>query len=179
MSRRILMCGTFALAGGIALGAQTGQPPAPRAETPAAGVVASVTLTGCLEPFVAESAASPSDESAAQTPAGVKFMLTQANGQATPAPAAGGGGGATAERDQKYLLLSSPTLALAPHVNHTVKVVGTITPQPAPGATAEDKLADPSRAETNLPAGPRPEAYRLNLVEVSTITMVAKTCGGK
>lgn len=172
MSRRILMCGTFAFATGAALAAQTTPP---RVEKPAAGVVASVTLTGCLQRVPAEMSAGGSDERPAM-PAGVTHMLTMADGVAVPAPAAGAGGAATAERDRKFLLLASPTLALAPHENHTVKVVGTITPQPAPGATTEEKIAEPSRAETNLPAGPTPEAYRLNLVEVGSITMVSRTC---
>lgn len=176
MSRRILMCGTAALACGAVLAAQTAQPP--RVEKPAAGVVAAVTLTGCLQRVPADLATGGSDERPA-VPAGVTHILTMADGVAIPAPETGAGGAPTVERDRRFLLLAGPTMPLAPHENHTVKVVGTITPQPAPGATTEEKIAEPSRAETNLPAGPTPEAYRLNLVEVASVTMVSRSCDGK
>ena len=179
MSSRFLMCGTFALAGSVGLFAQASPtvPPRAQGEKPVAGVVATVTLTGCLERWHADPAAASSDETAAKAPAGAEFMLTNVDGQVAPAPAAGGSTTPRQEHDKKYLLLSSPTLNLAAHVNHTVTIAGSITPQPSEGASPAEKIAEPSRAETNLPSGPRSEAYRLNLVEVSTVTMVARSCG--
>jgi hypothetical protein len=58
-----------------------------------------------------------------------------------------------------------------------VKVVGSIAPQPSEGASAVDRAVDPSRAETNLPEQPASEAYRTNLIEVSSLTMVSRSCG--
>ncbi len=172
MGRLILMCGTLGLAAGTVLGAQT---PPPQTEKPVAGVVATVTLTGCLERWTSEATPSPDGAPPEKAPAGAEFVLTNVAGQ-TASATAGAAATPARERGARYLLLSSPTMAFAPHLNHTVTVVGSITPQPSEGASAAERIAEPSRSETNLPAGPRSEAYRLNLVEVSKLTMVSATC---
>ncbi len=173
MGRLILICGTLCVAVGTIIGAQT---PAPQTEKPVAGVVATVTLTGCLERWSNEATPSPDGAPGAKAPAGAEFVLTNVEGQTASATGAGATSAPTREHDARYLLLSSPTMAFAPHLNHTVTVVGSITPQPSEGASPAERIADPSRAETNLPAGPRSEAYRLNLVEVAKMTMVSNTC---
>ncbi len=178
MSRLFLIwCASLAGAGGAGLVAQT--PPAvpkPAPEKSVAGVVASVTLTGCLERWSSEAAPSPTGAPAEKAPAGAEYVLTQVEGQV--APAAPSGGAPTAQREQgtRYLLLSSPSTNFASHLNHKVKIVGTIAPQPSEGASPAEQIAEPSRAETNLPAGPPSEAYQINLIEVSSLTMVARTC---
>ncbi|MEP7116941.1 MAG: hypothetical protein ABI880_05135 [Acidobacteriota bacterium] len=175
MSKLLLICGTLTLTAGTSLLAQsrpaTRTPP--EAEKPVAGVVASIVLTGCLERW--SDAAMKTGAAADTAPAGAEFVLTTVDGNITP-PAGAAGREKTAPK-ARYLLLSSPTMNYAQHVNHIVKVVGSIAPQPAEGASVADRIAEPGRAETNLPAGPTSEAYRLNLVEVASLTMVAKTCG--
>lgn len=178
MSRRLLMWGgALALAAGPGLFAQTppAKPKPGQGEKPVAGVVASVTLTGCLARWSDEAAASPTGASAT-APAGAEYVLTRVEGQVASATSAGATPAKPAH-DTRYLLLSSPKVNLVTHLNHKVQIVGTIAPQPSEGASLAESIAEPSRAETNLPAGPTSEAYRLNLVEVSSLTMVSPTCG--
>ncbi len=141
--------------------------PQPKPET---GSVASITVTGCLERWAPAVPDGASDPSAERPPAGAEFVLTSRERETG---AAGDAGIASAKR---YLLLANPGVNYAAHLRHTVKVVGTITPQPAPGASPEDRAIDPGARETNLPQRPGPESYRMNLVEVSSLEMVAEKC---
>jgi hypothetical protein len=180
MSKVFLMsCGTIALASATGLYAQTSPatPPPGQGDKAVAGVVASVTLTGCLERWSSQATASPTGAPTEKAPAGAEFVLTQVDGQTASATAAGGGTPTATEQDKQYLLLSSPSIDLPAHLNHKVKIVGTIAPQPSEGASAVDRMIEPSSSETNLPQDRRSEAYRANLIEVSSLTMVARSCG--
>jgi hypothetical protein len=144
-------------------------------DKPKTGVVATVTATGCVERWrpIAPAMAQPNSHA----PSGVEYVLTHVEGVTQSATAAGGGVPESTSPTTRYLLLPDPARAFASHLNHRVKIVGTIAPQPADGATATDQLTDPSSSETNLPAGPRPAAYQDNVVEVSTLTVISKGCG--
>jgi len=171
-----MSCGSIAFAASTALFAQTAPPPSASAQKPLAGVVASVTLTGCIERWSSEATPSPTGAPTEKAPAGAEYVLTNVDGQAASANAAGGGKPTQAQAEKRYLLLSTSKQDFAPHVNHTVKIVGTIAPQPSEGASPAERAIDPSKSETNLPERPS-EAYQANLVEVSSLTMVSRECG--
>jgi hypothetical protein len=166
---RVIHCAAFVLVSGLTAVAQA---PAQKSDT---GVVATLSITGCLERW-APNPAGGGDPAAAKPPAGVRYMLTQAEGQAAsatsntaaPQPAA---------RHERYLLLDAKGVDYAAHVNHRVRIAGTIAPQPSTGASPLQQVIDPSTRETNLPARPEAESYDGNLVDVSALTMVAKSCG--
>lgn len=170
MTTPVLSCSTILLALGVVLAptASRAQTPSPKPET---GAVASVTVTGCLERWSAAKPDGASDPAADAPPAGAEYMLTSQDPDPASRAAASG-----PESKKRYLLLDNPKVDYAAHLRHTVTVVGTITPQPTPGASAEDRAIDPSTRETNLPLRPEPAAYRLNLVEVSSLKMVSNEC---
>lgn len=187
MSNTILIwCGTLAL--GTALGAQA-NPAVPQVPTghavpqvqtqppPAPAIVATITATGCLERWRADAGSSPAVAAGDKGPAGVTYMLTHVQGETHSASAAGTGKTDTTAPQTRYLLLPDAKLEFAAHLNHRVKITGTIAPQPSAGASPLDAIADPATRETNLPADDKSEAYRDNLVEVSALTMVARACG--
>ena len=165
-SGHALRCLAFVLLSGIVTAAQA---PTQKSET---GVVATLSVTGCLERWAPDAAAG--GDAAANPPAGVHFVLTQAVGQSASAtsnsPAA-----QTAPTPERYLLLDNTSVDYAAHLNHRVRIAGTIAPQPSTGASLAQQLADPSTRETNLPAKAETASYGGNLVDVSALTMVART----
>lgn len=146
------------------------QAPGQKSDT---GVVATLSVTGCLVRWVPD--ASPGGGAAAKPPAGVEFMLTDAQGQSASATS-----GAPAPRPapapKRYLLLENKTVDYAAHVNHRVRIAGSIAPQPSTGASLAQQIAEPSTRETNLPAHAETASYDGNLVDVSSLTMVASSC---
>ena len=163
-----LLCSTMQPRGAL-LHAQAGPP--------SAGVVASITATGCLERWNSDQEASATGAPPDAPPAGAHYVLTQVEGREASATAAGGGTPGKPNRDTRYLLLTKTAADFDAHLHHTVKVVGTIAPQPTEGALPSERAADPSRSETNLPNGPERRSYRDNLIEVSSLTMVSAKCG--
>jgi hypothetical protein len=148
------------------------QAPGQKSET---GVVATLTVTGCLVRWAPDPGAAV-DPATAKPPAGVEYMLTEAEGQAASATSDGATPQPTAKRE-RYLLLPAKSVNYAAHLNHRVRIVGTIAPQPSTGASPAQLIVDPSSRETNLPARPEAESYDGNLVDVSALTMVARSCG--
>lgn len=148
----------------------TAQAPAQKSET---GVVATVQLTGCLERWAPESGAAV--DAAAKPPAGVQYMLTSVEGQAASATSSAPARQPVAAAG-RYLLLESKGVDYAAHVNHRVRIAGTIAPQPSTGASPAQQAVDPSSRETNLPVRPEAESYDGNLVDVSSLTMVSRAC---
>lgn len=170
--RLLFFCGSVTLAAATATAqTHTEQKPAQPA-TPSTGVVATVTATGCVERWSPEAG-----ETATKAPDGVEYVLTHIEGRTASATTAGA---PTPERTPpaaRYLLLSEPKLNLGAHVNHRVRIDGTVAPQPTQGASLADNLTNPAARETNLPEGPEPKSYRDNLIDVSSLTMVAPACG--
>ncbi|MEP6783165.1 MAG: hypothetical protein ABI983_05810 [Acidobacteriota bacterium] len=112
-----------------------------------------------------------------KAPDGVQFVLTRIDGRTESATAAGGGTPEQTPPASRYLLLPQPALNLAAHLNHRVRIDGTIAPQPTEGASLADNLTNPAARETNLPDGPESKSYRDNVIDVVTLTMVAGSCG--
>ena len=135
-------------------------------------MVATVTATGCLERW----APTPGD-TAGKAPDGVQFVLTGIEGLTASATSAGVGTSEKTPPAARYLLLPQPSMNLAAHLNHRVKIDGTIAPQPSEGASLADNLSNPAARETNLPEGGESKSYRDNLIELSSLTMVAGSCG--
>ena len=161
-------CLACVLLAGTAMAAQaSGQ----KSET---GVVATLSVTGCLQRWAPDSVTA-GETAAAQPPAGVQFMLTDAEGRAASATSTAARA-QTAPTPQRYLLLESKTVDYAAHVNHRVRIGGTIAPQPSTGASLAQQIVDPSTRETNLPAKAETASYDGTLVDVSGLTMIAPTC---
>lgn len=143
------------------------------AQTSKTGVVATLSVTGCLERWAPD--AGSGGDAAAKPPAGVQFMLTHAQGQSASATS-GAPTTQAAPSPDRYLLLESKTVDYAAHLNHRVRITGTIAPQPSTGASLAQQIEDPSTRETNLPAKAETASYDGNLVDVSGLTMVARSC---
>ena len=102
-------------------------------------------------------------------------MLTDAQGQSASATS-GAPAPQSAPAPRRYLLLENKTVDYAAHVNHRVRIAGSIAPQPSTGASLAQQIVDPSTRETNLPAQAETASYDGNLVDVSELTMVASGC---
>lgn len=166
-TRGLIWCVPMTL---VATLAQAQQPPqAAQAKT---GVVATVTATGCVERWSPQ----PGDTTG-KPPDGVQFVLTHIDGKTASATTAGAPATEKTPPEARYLLLPQPSLNLAAHLNHRVRIDGTIAPQPSPGASVAEVVANPAARETNLPEQPESKSYRDNLIDVSSLTMVAGTCG--
>lgn len=137
------------------------------------GVVAALSVTGCLVRWAPD--ASSGGGAAAKPPAGVEFMLTDAQGQSASATSASPSA-QPAPAPKRYLLLENKTVDYAAHLNHRVRIDGSIAPQPSTGASVAQQIVDPSTRETNLPAQAETASYDGNLVDVAALTMVARSC---
>ena len=164
---QITSCLACVLLAGTTIAAQA---PGKKSDT---GVVATLSVTGCLERWAPDPAASA--DAAAKPPAGVLFMLTHAEGQSASATSESPSA-QTAPAPERYLLLESKTVDYAAHLNHRVRIAGTIAPQPSTGASLAQQIVDPATRETNLPEKAETASYSGNLVDVSALTMVAKSC---
>jgi hypothetical protein len=149
--------------------------PDPQVGKATTGVVATVTATGCLERWTPTATAEA--QPMPKGPDGVEYVLTQVEGRSRSATAEGGGVAERTPARTRYLLLPDPSIAFATHLHQRVKIVGSIAPQPAEGASEQDQAINPSSSETNLPQGAKSEAYQDNLVEVAKLTVVARSCG--
>jgi hypothetical protein len=166
-TRVLIWCGSALLIGSVVHAQQP--PQAAQAKT---GVVATVTATGCVERWTPQ----PGDTTT-KPPDGVQFILTHIEGKTASATTAGAPATEKTPPAAHYLLLPQPSLNLAAHVNHRVRVDGTIAPQPTEGASPADVAINPAARETNLPEAPESKSYRDNLIDVKSLTMVAGTCG--
>ena len=170
MNRAIASWSTALAMTGLSLGAQVptpAKPPAPSKEVPAAPV----SVTGCLRAWsdgAAEPAATPSESRAAGL---VRFTLTQI--EQTMGAAAADDPSRTEEL--RVLLVPTPAIDLAAHVNTKVTVTGTLaaaaddsravgTSGQQPGTGADEKLQKPREAH----------AYR-NMA-VTSVKTSAKSC---
>jgi hypothetical protein len=154
------------LLSGVVAAQATGQ----KSET---GVVATLSVTGCLARWAPDGSAGGG--AAEKPPAGVEFMLTDAQGQSASATS-NAAAPQPAPAPRRYLLLDNKTVDYAAHVDHRVRIAGTIAPQPSAGASLAQQIVDPSTRETNLPSQAETASYDGNLVDVSALTMVARTC---
>ncbi|MEO7156257.1 MAG: hypothetical protein ABI039_01770 [Vicinamibacterales bacterium] len=156
------------LSGSVTAAQAPGQP-----QPSKTGVVATLSVTGCLVRWAPDSTTNA--DAAPKPPAGVQFMLTHGQGLAASATS-NAPTTQPAPSPDRYLLLESKTIDYAAHLNHRVRIDGTIAPQPSTGASLAQQIEDPSTRETNLPAKAETASYDGNLVDVSTLTMVARSC---
>jgi hypothetical protein len=165
--RLLIWCAPLTLIATLAQAQQS--PQTAQAKT---GVVATVSATGCVERWTPQ----PGD-TAVKPPDGVLFVLTRIDGKTASATTAGAPTVEKTPPASRYLLLPQPSLNLAAHLNHRVRIDGTIAPQPTQGASLAEAVTNPAARETNLPDGPEAKSYRDNLIDVSSLTMVARSCG--
>ena len=172
MGNRVLFfCGILTLAVTASAGQSLNQQQPAQPAKPSTGVVATVSATGCVERWSPQQG-----EATTKAPDGVEFVLTRVEGKTASATAATAGTSERTPPATRYLLLSQPELHLGSHLNHRVRIDGTIAPQPTQGASLTESLANPASRETNLPEGPEPKSYRDNLIDVSSLTMVSREC---
>jgi len=175
--------------------AQPGQPTQPRQPTPPpgqptqpgqgttpsrpespmpsqTGAAREVTLTGCLARDTAKPAADGQTTDA--------FLLTNARtatgaGQAAQAPAASAG-----DMGQRYRLMAKGDVNFTPHLNHQIRVTGTMmdaatmgrgdTPAPGSPTTGSSTPGSSTSGSATVPAP---------IFHVTQLTMVSATCEAK
>ena len=141
-------------------------PPAPRpAPTPSPGMTkqsdpATLTVTGCLKAW--DASVAPSDPALAGAAAG-RFLFTNiqppARGTAEP--------GRVPPANTQYVVTSEPDVNLAAHVNHTVRIEGTVA--------VSDAAANPAQGHTGRSAS---NADRWAGLKATSLTMVSSACTG-
>ena len=176
----IAACGVL-VAGTLTLSAQAPAPapqtPRPSPNTPARTDDKTMTVTGCLKPADAsQTAPAPSATPSTTAPAS-RFMLTNveadtgsAAGGSTstakpsrPAPEESPAAGTMTSAGNRYILMPDAGVNLAAHVNHKVRITGT--------------LSDKADTKTAAPAEPRAGAMTTPAtIAVSAVTMVSATC---
>jgi hypothetical protein len=180
--------GAIAVAGTLTLSAQTPTPPTPRAQTPTPSPSTpsrtddkTMTLTGCLKAQDASmDAGRPASAPSSGTAAAGKFVLTtvEGNSMATSKPDATTPGStmpsASNAGGKQYALTAGAGVNLAAHVNHQVRVTGTLD------AAAK---ADPTKpSSTARPGEASPSGDRMGMdkawptLAVTSVTMISSSC---
>lgn len=167
-------CSALVMAGGLTVSAQTVRPPSPQPtpSTPARTDSNTITVTGCLQGLDATGAP-------ALSPATATRYLVANIEPATPTSGAEPGergSAATEATAPQYVLMAEPSVNLAQHVNHKVRLTGKVTaPEPS---TLDAMPADPPKAgemPRTRPGG-HDTTKALPTLTVSSVTMVAATC---
>ncbi len=151
-----------------AAAAQT--PPAPRpAPAPSPGMTAqsdpaTLTVTGCLKAW--DASVAPSDPALAGAAAG-RFLLTNIQPAAPGTAEPGKVRPAAPPANTQYVVTSAPSVDLAAHVNHTVRIEGTVA--------VSDAAANPAHGHTGRSAS---KADRWAGLTATSLTMVSPACTG-
>jgi len=199
-------CGAVTLASTMTVNAQTpAQPPTTQPQAPTTQPATradqnSVTVTGCLKPDTAmggmgkpgASTAKPGDSTARSGSstsqagttgmAGTRYVLSNVQsdkGTATSGSAAGTQSAAGTE----YIVMAGAGVNLAAHVNHQVRVVGTVDGGMSHGSTGQaDRQAGTSTARPGE-VTPSPSASRghagssdKKTLTATSVTMISATC---
>ena len=145
-------------------------PPAPRpAPTRSPGMTkqsdpATLTVTGCLKPLDPRGA--PSVPALAGAAAG-RFLLTNIQPSAPGTAEPGKVTPTTPPANTQYVVTSEPDVNLAAHVNHTVRIEGTVA--------MSDAAANPARGHTGSRTS---NADRWTGLKATSLTMVSPACTG-
>lgn len=145
-------------------------PPAPRpAPTPSPGMTkqsgpVTLTVTGCLKAW--DASVAPSDPALAGAAAG-RFLLTNIQPSAPGTAEPGTVRPKAPPANTQYVVTSAPDVNLAAHVNHTVRIEGTVA--------VSDAAANPARGHTGSRAS---SADRWTGLNATSLTMVSSACTG-
>ncbi len=145
-------------------------PPAPRpAPTRSPGMTkqsdpATLTVTGCLKAW--DASVAPSDPASAGAAAG-RFLLTNIQPSAPGTAEPGKVTPTTPPANTQYVVTSEPDVNLAAHVNHTVRIEGTVA--------MSDAAANPARGHTGSRTS---NADRWTGLKATSLTMVSPACTG-
>ena len=199
-------CGAVALASTMTLSAQTpAQPPAMRPQPPAPTQPATrtdqspITVTGCLKPWdntmgsaTANPMAKPGDPMAkpGATPmAGTRYVLTNVQtdtpmGQPSSSTPSAGAASPAHPHASQFVVIAGAGVNLAAHVNHQVRLMGTVDAGMGHGSMAPaDKPADKPMARPGDPApAPGMAAHRMAgdkkwaTLTATSVTMPSATC---
>jgi hypothetical protein len=192
--------GAVAVAGTLTLSAQTPTPPTSRPQTPAPSPSTpsrtddkTMTLTGCLKAQDASmDAGRPTSAPSSGAAAAGKFVLTtvEGNSMGTSKPDATKPGstmpGASSAGGKQYALTAGAGVNLAAHVNHQVRVTGTLSDADHTGAMAHGDAAakpDPTKpSSTARPGEASPSGDRMSMdkawpmLAVTSVTMISSSC---
>jgi len=204
-------CGAVTLASAMTLSAQTpAQPPTTRPQTPAPTQPAtrtdqsSVTVTGCLKPWdnamgggATDPMAKPGDPMAkpgdpmgkpGAPMAGTRWVLTNVQGDRatgqTPShsPSAGGAASPAHPQASQYVVTAGTGVNLSAHVNHQVRITGTVAGgmdhgNMAPAGKAGDKpMARPGDAKPGMAADHMGDDKKSATLTATSVTMISATC---
>lgn len=192
---RLAACGAMTLTATLGLSAQapvqppTTRPPAPTQPSARVDRVA-IAVTGCLKPWD-NTMGTPSADSIAASPgstpmAGTRYVLldvetdkpgdTPADRPApTPPPAVAAGHPQLAQ----FIVIAGAGVDLAAHVNHKVRLMGTVDPEPAPSssvATPAPRPGDPPAPVVPKPASQAAAEKKWATLTATSVTMVSTTC---
>lgn len=201
-------CGAVTLASTMTLTAQTpAQPPAPRPQAPAMQPTTtpdpnSVTVTGCLKPWdhtmgtAQGSSGTPSDPMAkpgdpmnkpGATPmAGTRYVLANVQADKSASTATAGAQSPAHPQASEFVVVAGAGVNLAAHVNHQVRVMGTVEGGNTHGSTGQanrpaDKPA--ARPGESAPATPTAGANvgmsgdkKWATLTATSVTMISATC---
>jgi len=206
-------CGAVALASTMTLSAQTpAQPPTTRPQTPAPTQPAtrtdqgSVTVTGCLKPWdnamgggATDPMAKPGDPMAkpgdpmakpGAPMASTRWVLTNVQGDkamgqtSSQSPSAGGSASPAHPQASQYVVMAGTGVNLSAHVNHQVRITGTVAGGMDHGSmTPADKAGDKPMARPG-DAKPGMAADHMNMggdkksatLTATSVTMISATC---
>ena len=176
-------CSAFAVASAVTLSAQTPAAPRPGAPQPSAATPArtddrSITVTGCLkawEPKTENTPGAPNRANTAIAAGTDKFLLANVEGEGSGTP-----GATTTPGLKQYMVMGDNGVNLGPHLNHKVRITGTVDakppvpPAPAP-TTAEAQAQKDTATPGAAPAHPKDEDA-ISSLTASSVTMVSDTC---
>ena len=202
-------CGAVTLASAMTLSAQTpAQPPTTRPQTSAPTQPAtrtdqsSVTVTGCLKPWdnamgggATAPMAKPGDPMAkpgdpmgkpGAPMASTRWVLTNVQGDRatgqSQSPSAGGAASPAHPQASQYVVTAGAGVNLSAHVNHQVRITGTVASgmdhgNMAPADKAGDKpMARPGDAKPGMAADHMQGNKMSATLMATSVTMISATC---
>lgn len=177
-------CGAITLASTITLSAQTpaqpaplARPQAPESTEPASVTKDAVTVTGCLRPADAAGGTVPVDATA--TPGGaMRYILKDAVAD-QPMGAQAGTRSPVHASASFVVVASTPDLNLGAHLNHMVRVTGTVKSDMAAGHMSEMPTTRageaPSVAGKPMDMAKADKKKSMTLM-ATAVTMISATC---
>lgn len=176
-------CGAITLASTITLSAQTPAQPSPsaRPQAPAPTEPAKVntdafTVTGCLSEAQA-AITTPADAPA--TPASTRYMLKDAVANQPTGDQAGATPSAHASPTSFVVVAATPDVNLGAHLNHMVRVTGTVKSDMAAGHMAEmptTRAGEPPTVAGKPMDIAKADKKKAMTLMATAVTMISATC---
>lgn len=186
--------GAMTLTATLTLSAQVPAPPAMRPQPPAPTQPSTrldrvaIAVTGCLKPWdntMGTPAADPAVTPGNTPMAGTRYVLLDvetdkpapATDKPVPTPPPAGSGH---PQLAQFVVTAGPGVDLAAHVNHQVRLMGTVDPEPASAApavtTPTPRPGDPPGPVVPVPASRAAAEKKWATLTATSVTMVSATC---